>query len=72
LFQASSGTVPEALAHLRVRPGEGLTGRVVETATPLIVSDYPQEYPEGPFFGAVHEAGIRSVVAVPLTEINSS
>ena len=65
-IQASSGTVPQALAELRVRPGEGLIGRVVETATPMIVNDYLQEYAESPFLGAIQEAGVRSVVAVPL------
>jgi len=64
--QAYSGTLTEALAGLRFRPGEGLGGRVVVTGMPMMVHDYLQEYRESPFLGAVQEAGIRSVVAVPL------
>ncbi|MBI4611448.1 MAG: GAF domain-containing protein [Candidatus Rokubacteria bacterium] len=65
-IQAYSGTVPEALARVQVRPGEGLTGRVIATATPMMVNDYAKEYRDSPFLAAVQEAGIRSVVAVPL------
>ncbi len=66
IMQAHSGTVPEALATLHIRPGEGLGGRVVTTGRPLMVGDYQEEYPESPFLEIVRESEIRSVVAVPL------
>lgn len=66
VMQAHSGTVPQVLAELRIRPGEGLGGRVVVTGQPLIVDDYLEEYLDSPFLGIVQEAGIRSGVAVPL------
>jgi signal transduction histidine kinase/CheY-like chemotaxis protein len=65
-IQAHSGTVPESLARLRIRPGEGIGGSVVETGMPKIVGDYSKEYPDSPFLGVVQEADVRSVVAVPL------
>ena len=64
--QAHSGTVPDALARLRIRPGEGLGGWVVATGKSKIVGDYLEEYPDSPFLGIVQEADVRSVVAVPL------
>jgi signal transduction histidine kinase len=65
-FQASSGTMPQELAGLRFRPGEGLSGRVVLTATPQVVDDYLEEYADSPFLDIAAMAGIRSAVAVPL------
>ena len=65
-FQAHSGSITEALAKVRFRPGEGLGGRVVMTGTPMMAHDYLQEYRDSPFLEAVQEAGIRSYVAVPL------
>jgi len=65
-IEAHSGAVPEALATLRFKVGEGLGGRVVETGMPILVSDYPEELPESPFLQLVHEAGLRSALAVPL------
>jgi signal transduction histidine kinase/CheY-like chemotaxis protein len=65
-IQTYSGTVPESLARLRIRPGEGIGGSVVETGMSKIVGDYSKEYPESPFLGIVQEANVRSVVAVPL------
>jgi signal transduction histidine kinase/DNA-binding response OmpR family regulator len=63
---SSSGSVTEALAQLRFKAGEGVSGRVVMTAEPVIVTDYLREYRDSPFFGTVQEAGVRSLVAVPL------
>jgi signal transduction histidine kinase/HAMP domain-containing protein len=65
-FQARSGMLPEAPIGVSFRPGEGLSGRVVKTATPMIANDYCQEYPHSPFLEAVKAAGVRSAVAVPL------
>jgi signal transduction histidine kinase/CheY-like chemotaxis protein len=64
--QASSGVVPEALANLRARPGEGLIGSVVLSGRPMIVGDYATEFRDSPFVDLVERAGIRSLVAVPL------
>jgi signal transduction histidine kinase/DNA-binding response OmpR family regulator len=66
VMQAYSGRVPEALATLRIRPGEGIGGRVVATGSPIMVADYLEEYPDSPFVGVTKQAGVRSVVAVPL------
>jgi signal transduction histidine kinase/CheY-like chemotaxis protein len=65
-MQAHSGTVPQALAELHIRPGEGHGGRVVVTGQPLMVHDYQAEYRDSPFLEIVQEAGLRSGVAVPL------
>jgi len=65
-IQAYSGTVPEALAKMRIRPGEGLGGWVVVTGKPEMVGDYLKEYPDSPFLEIVQEANVRSAVVVPL------
>src|SRR5712691_4462194 len=65
-IQAHRGIVPEALAGLRIRPGEGLGGRVIATGLPMMAGDYSTEYVDSPFLQIVREAGIRSAVAVPL------
>jgi signal transduction histidine kinase len=64
--QAYSGALPERVAGVRFRPGEGLSGRVAMTATPLVVNDYLQEYLDSPFLEAAKGVGVRSAVAVPL------
>ncbi len=66
VMQAYSGAVTEALAGVRLRPGEGLGGRVVATGSPVMVGDYLEEYVDSPFLQIVRDAGIRSAVAVPL------
>jgi signal transduction histidine kinase len=65
-FQAVSGTLPGGLTGVRFRPGEGVCGRVAMTATPLLVHDYLQEYPDSPFLEVVTAVDVRSAVAVPL------
>src|SRR5262249_8036919 len=65
-IQAFSGTIPEAMARLHARAGEGLIGRTVESGQPAIVRDYLQEFPDSPFREIVEESGLRSHVAVPL------
>jgi signal transduction histidine kinase len=64
--KAYSGTVPEVLAGVRFRPGEGLGGRVAATGMPIVVGDYVEEYPDSPFLEIVKEVDVRSGVAVPL------
>ncbi|HXH08668.1 MAG TPA: response regulator [Alphaproteobacteria bacterium] len=66
LLQAYNGMVPQSFAGLRIRPGEGLVGRVVSTGQPLMVGDYLQEYPDSPFLEIIEQSGLRSAVAVPL------
>jgi signal transduction histidine kinase/CheY-like chemotaxis protein len=66
LVQAHSGPVPQSFAGLRIRPGEGLVGRVVLSGQPIMVGDYPQEYLDSPFLEIIQESGLRSAVAVPL------
>ena len=64
--QAHNGTITEALAGLRFRPGQGLGGRVAATGMPIMLGNYQEEYPDSPFLEIVQEAGIRSAVVVPL------
>jgi len=66
LLQAYSGTVPQSFVGLRIKPEEGLVGRVVVGGQPIMVSDYLQEYPDSPFLEIMQESGFRSAVAVPL------
>src|SRR3989454_1809057 len=66
VIQASSGAVTDSLAGMRFRPGEGLIGRVIMSGAPMMVRDYLEEYRDSPFREAVEEAGIRSIIAVPL------
>ena len=40
ITRATSGKVPEAVASLHVRGGEGLIGRVAQSGQPIIVEDY--------------------------------
>lgn len=70
LLQAYSGMVPQSIAGLRIRPGEGLVGRVVSTGQPLVVGDYLQKYRDSPFLEIIEESGLRSAVAVPLKARN--
>src|SRR3989442_4864576 len=65
-IRARSRSVTDSFAVMRFRPGEGFTGRVILTGAPMIVKDYRQEYPDSPFLAAVEEAGVRSLIAVPL------
>jgi len=66
LLQAYSGTVPQSFVGLRIKPEEGLVGRVVVGGQPIMVGDYLQEYPDSPFLEIMQESGFRSAVAVPL------
>jgi signal transduction histidine kinase/CheY-like chemotaxis protein len=66
LLQAYSGIAPQSFAGLRIRPGEGLVGRVVVSGQPIMVGDYLQEYRDSPFLEMMQESGFRSAVAVPL------
>jgi signal transduction histidine kinase len=65
-FQAISGPLPAGLPEVCFWPGEGVCGRVAMTATPLLVNDYFQEYPDSPFREVVTAADVRSAVVVPL------
>jgi signal transduction histidine kinase/DNA-binding response OmpR family regulator/HAMP domain-containing protein len=64
--RATSGNVPEAVASLHVRTGEGLIGRVAQAGQPIIVEDYPKQLRQSPFRELVAEAGLHAHVAVPL------
>ena len=55
-----------AFAGVRIRPGEGLVGRVAMTGQPLIAGDYLEEFRDSPFLEMMQESGLRSAVAVPL------
>jgi signal transduction histidine kinase/CheY-like chemotaxis protein len=66
-MKAHSGSVSEGLTQLRFRAGDhGVIGRVAQTAEPVVVRDYLEEYPDSPHLAAVRAAGIRSQIAVPL------
>ena len=66
VIQAHSGTISEAVASTRFRPGQGLGGRIVATGMPIMVGDYATEYADSPFREVVQEAGLRSWLGVPL------
>lgn len=66
VIQAHSGTVSDAVASARFRPGEGLGGRIVATGMPIMVDDYPADCVDSPFRALVQEAGLRSWLGVPL------
>jgi signal transduction histidine kinase len=66
VIQAHSGSVSEAVASTRFRPGQGLGGHIVATGLPIMVGDYSTEYADSPFREVVQEAGLRSWLGVPL------
>jgi class 3 adenylate cyclase/HAMP domain-containing protein len=72
VMQAYSGSVPQVLTDLHIRPGEGLGGRVVVTGQPLTVGDYLAEYRDRPFLEIVQEAGLRSGVDVSVLFLDIS
>src|SRR3989475_4439233 len=65
-IQAHRGIVPEALVGLRIRPGEGLGGRVIATGLPMMAGDYSTEYVDSPFLQIVREAGLPAAGGVAL------
>jgi methyl-accepting chemotaxis protein len=65
-MRAHSGRVPQALASLQLRTGEGLGGRVIATGMPVVVHDYLAEFGDSPFLTAAGDARVRAAVAVPL------
>ncbi|HSF32955.1 MAG TPA: response regulator [Candidatus Tectomicrobia bacterium] len=65
-FEAYSGTESQTLLEARFHPGEGLSGQVVMTGTPMMVNDYLEEFRTSPFLDAVKKVGVRAIVAVPL------
>jgi signal transduction histidine kinase len=66
VIQAHSGSVSDAVASTRFRPGQGLGGQIVATGMPIMVGDYPTEYADSPFREVVQAAGLRSWLGVPL------
>jgi signal transduction histidine kinase len=64
--RARTGAGSEAAAGLRIRPGEGLGGRVVASGEPLRVGDYLGEYTDSPFLPIVKQTLMKSFIAVPL------
>jgi signal transduction histidine kinase len=64
--RARTGEGSEAAAGLRIRPGEGLGGRVVASGEPLRVDDYLGEYTDSPFLPIVKQTSMKSFIAVPL------
>jgi signal transduction histidine kinase/CheY-like chemotaxis protein/HAMP domain-containing protein len=65
--RAHSGLQSEAVAKLRIAPGQGVGGRVAASGKAVITGDYGLEYGDSPYAEIMGEADIRSVVAVPLT-----
>jgi signal transduction histidine kinase len=66
VVRARTGEGSEAAAGLRIRPGEGLGGRVVASGEPLRVGDYLGEYTDSPFLPIVKQTLMKSFIAVPL------
>ncbi|HEV8308180.1 MAG TPA: response regulator [Methylomirabilota bacterium] len=65
-IEAFSGTITEGLVEVPFKAGEGVRGRAVMTARPILVKDYVREHLDSPFLEPVREAGTRSMIAVPL------
>lgn len=55
--------IPDDLADHRIRPGEGLHGRVLERGEPVIVNDYDR-WPEA--VDAFRDRGFHAALAVPM------
>jgi signal transduction histidine kinase len=66
VVRARTGEGSEATEGIRIRPGEGLGGRVVQSGVPLRVGDYLGEYSNSPNLQVVKQTSMRSFVAVPL------
>jgi phosphotransferase system enzyme I (PtsP) len=64
---ATLGLRPEAVGQIRMEPGEGLTGLVVETRGPVMVDDAPA-HPRFKYFPEVGEDPYHSFLGVPLVE----
>ena len=70
-IHAVSGRVPEAMAKLHARAGEGLIGRAAATGQPVIVRNYQEEFPDSPFREIVAQSGsipmlpFRCACAIP-------
>ena len=57
----------EALREIRLRPGEGVAGRVVATGSPVTVEDAASELAERPdAYPVLAAEGLRAALAVPL------
>jgi diguanylate cyclase (GGDEF)-like protein len=64
-YAIAAGQEPEALRGLRVKPGEGVAGWVLEHGETLIVPEAVDD-PRVARSGAVSERAVRSVIALPL------
>jgi phosphotransferase system enzyme I (PtsP) len=64
---ATLGLRPEAVGQIRMLPGEGLTGLVVETRGPVMVDD-ARAHPRFKYFPEVGEDPYHSFLGVPLVE----
>ncbi|RMG08879.1 MAG: GAF domain-containing protein [Planctomycetota bacterium] len=65
VLEATHGLRPEAIGRVRMRPGEGLTGRVFAREEALFTAR-PQRHPQFKFFPETGEEGFRSYGGVPL------
>jgi signal transduction histidine kinase len=61
--------LPQDLKNVTVSEGEGVAGQVMATVSPVTISDY-QNYPNA--VSAFRDAGLVSVVAVPIVSGNRS
>jgi len=66
VIRARTGEGSEATVGTRMRPGEGLGGRVVASGEALRVGDYLGEYSDSPFLQTIKQTFMKSFVAVPL------
>ncbi|HYB73352.1 MAG TPA: GAF domain-containing protein [Candidatus Sulfotelmatobacter sp.] len=62
-----AGGRPEAFKEIRLRPGEGVAGRVVATGSPVMVEDALGDLPLRPeAYPILSAEGLRGALAVPL------
>jgi signal transduction histidine kinase len=66
VIRARTGEGSEATVGTRIRPGEGVGGRVVASGEPMRVGDYLGEYSDSPFLQTIKQTFMKSFVAVPL------
>ena len=65
-FEIAIGTAAESLKNVRLKPGEGIAGWVVEHGQPLVVPNVAADPRFAPRLDQVTKTETRSVVCVPI------
>ena len=71
VMSSVSGHRAIELARVRIRPGQGLAGRIIETGEPLMVDDYlAAEEISDHFVQIAERESVRSALGVPMRDRN--